>query len=391
LGPTSIVVLVLLLVGAVALITAVAVVRQIWLKIPAAALCLVVSVFSGAIVVNDFFDYYTSWGAALADLTGNGNSYAVQAAESELHRHGATHGRLTAITLRGAQSGISREGLVYLPPQYGEPGYRSTRFPVLELLHGTPGDPSVWVSELRIVHYISELIAHRRMGPVVLVMPDSNGGLQNAQECLDTPAVQDDTYISADVPADIRQRYRVSTDPAQWGLVGFSSGGYCAANLALRHRADFGSAAIIDGYFWPAAGPAAARLGFNSAAELANDPLHTALSLPPGLGPLPACWLAAGTGDRSDYQAARKFLRAMSRLESVPLYVMKGQHHTALADRDALPAALTWSWQQLATPAQRRAFPTLGAPTAAQLATGPTPRRSGAPVLAVRGHNGASR
>jgi poly(3-hydroxybutyrate) depolymerase len=58
------------------------------------------------------------------------------------------------------------------------------------------------------------------------------------------PEGLDDTYLSTDVPTIIRARYRVSTDPAEWGLLGYSSGGYCAANLGLRHRARFGAAAI---------------------------------------------------------------------------------------------------------------------------------------------------
>lgn len=386
-GPASTLVLVIVLVVAIALMSVVVTGRRLWIKLVAAPMCLIVSVFGGAIVVNDFFDYYTSWGAAFADLTGNGNSYAVQAVQKDLRSGGPTRqGRLLQLRLAGPRSGISREGLVYLPPQYFEAADRNVRFPVLELLHGTPGDPSVWVSVLHVVRYASELIRNRQMGPVVLVMPDSNGGLRGAQECLNTPSFKDDTYISADVPADIRSRFRVSTDPAQWGLLGFSSGGYCAANLMMRHRADFGAAAIIDGYFDPRQGPAAALLGDRRAAERANDPALAALALAPGAGPLPACWVAVGSGAASDYRAGIAFARIVARLEAVPVLVMKGQRHTALADRIALPAALTWSWQQLASPAQRTLFPTLTLPPGTggtmRLAR-PLPATAGRPSPAV--------
>jgi Predicted esterase len=362
LGPTSVIVLVLVLLLAAGLITLAAFFPRLYVKLIAAPLCLVVSIFAGAIIVNDFFQYYTSWGAAFADLTGSGNSYAVQAAQADLRRGGGQveQGRLLQVRLPGIRSGINREGLVYLPPQYYEAADRGVRFPVIELLHGTPGDPSVWVSELHIVRFVTNLIRHREMGPVVLVMPDGNGGLRSGgEECLNTSTVKDETYIGTDVPADIRSRFRVSDVPTQWGLLGFSSGGYCAANLMMRHRAGFGSAAIIEGYFNPRQGPAAALLGYSAAAERANNPLATALALPPGSGPLPPCWVAVGTGDASDYYAGMSFARAVARLEAVPVLVMKGAHHTALADRTAIPGALTWTWQQLASPAQRAQFPTM--------------------------------
>ena len=390
-GPTSIIVLVLVLLLAAGLIAAAAFFPRLYVKLIAAPLCLVVSIFAGALMVNDFFQYYTSWGAAFADLTGSGNSYAVQAAQADLRRGGgqAAQGRLMQIRLPGTRSGINREALVYLPPQYYAAADRGVRFPVVELLHGTPGDPSVWVSELRVVHIVTNLIRHREMGPVVLVMPDSNGGLRSGgEECLDTPTVKDETYIGTDVPTDIRSRFRVSAAPTQWGLLGFSSGGYCAANLMMRHRASFGSAAIIEGYFNPRQGPAAARLGFSAGAERANNPLATALALPPGAAPLPACWVAVGTGDASDYYAGMSFARAVARLEAVPVLVMKGAHHTAIADRTAIPGALTWTWQQLASPAQRAQFPTV-APGAGLQPTRyaqPLPTRSSKRHTAVLAH-----
>ena len=33
------------------------------------------------------------------------------------------------------------------------------------------------------------------------------------------------------------------------GHGGYSSGGYCAADLALRHPGSFGATAVINGYF----------------------------------------------------------------------------------------------------------------------------------------------
>ena len=36
-----------------------------------------------------------------------------------------------------------------------------------------------------------------------------------------------------------------------WGIGGYSEGGFCAANLALRHPASYGIAASMCGYYQP--------------------------------------------------------------------------------------------------------------------------------------------
>ena len=125
------------------------------------------------------------------------------------------------LTLSGTVSHISRVGYVYLPPQYYLPAYRAVRFPVLELLHGTPGTPANWLIQLRVPHLMDKLIAAHEMGPMVLVMPAINP-LTNGhwQECTDGPRGLDDTYLSTDVPTIIRARYRVSTRPSGMGFAG---------------------------------------------------------------------------------------------------------------------------------------------------------------------------
>jgi len=159
---------------------------------------------------------------------------------------------------------------------------------------------------------------------------------------------------------DIQARFRVSRVPAEWGIAGYSSGGYCAANLALRHRAAFGAAAIMDGYFRPQDGPAAAALGYQPAAEAANDPIGLAQALPTGAAPLAAFWVAAGTANAADWSGAQAFVRALHGVEQVPLYREPGAGHNFYAWRPALPHALTWLWQRLAPPAMRVAFPVAG-------------------------------
>lgn len=347
---------VLLVLGSGGLIFVTARFRPIVVRILCGLLAVVLGMTAGMAVVNDVFGYYRSWSALQADLAGDYSPFTKLKA-NQLGSFPARHGRVVNDHFAGAGSGIRRSGIVYLPPQYDDPAYARVRFPVVELIHGTPGDARRWVVNLGIVATMDELISRHVIGPMVLVMPNANSGT-NYQECLDSPKGKDDTYISTDVPTDLMSRFRVATDRSQWGIAGYSSGGYCAANLSLRHRADYGAAGILDGYFRPGDGDAAAVLRHDPKACAANDPLAAAQALrPENPGPLPAFWVFAGTGYRLDIIGAREFVAALRRVTTVPLIVDKGVSHNFYAWSSTIPRMMVWMWQQLATPDQRRQFP----------------------------------
>jgi enterochelin esterase-like enzyme len=257
---------------------------------------------------------------------------------------------------------------VYLPPQYFQPRFAHTTFPVLELLHGTPGRPSDWVVHLRIVEVLDRLIARHQIGPMIVVLPTMSSG-HPFQECVNGPSGLDDTYVTTDVRTDVLSRFRASPVPAEWGIAGYSSGGYCAANLALRHPAAFGASGIMDGYYRPTDGPAAAALNHDPAAERANDPLLAASRLGTNVRALPSFWVAAGTGNAADLAAARAFTAALHGVEQVTLYRQPGAAHNLYAWSAAAPHLLQWFWAQLAPPALRVQFPITGPVTQGDIAT----------------------
>ena len=359
LGPTSSLVLIVLLGVAGGLLYAVARARLRAVKAVAGLGVIVVAMSSGIVVVNDYFGYYTSWSDAYQGTFGSSSptTLAIDTRHPGVLQHDA--GRLFSIRLPGAKSHIDRDGLMYLPPQYFLHRYRTVRFPVVELLHGTPGSPSNWRYQLHIASTIDTALARRAIGPMVFVMPEISVR-HPEQECLDYGRVRDDTYVSEDVPNDIRHRFRVSRDPAEWALAGYSSGGYCAANLALRHRRDFGAVASMDGYYWPADGPAIRLLRSSVTQTLDNDPLAEVEKLPDAAVPMPQFWISAGSGSADDLHAARTFVGALQRLERVTFVVQPGAKHNFYAWRDQMPEALSWLWSAIAPPDLRVDFPTAG-------------------------------
>jgi hypothetical protein len=353
-GPDSRLLAVMLILVSAALLAGVIRLALLPVKILCGALSIVVAMTGGVAVVNLYYGYYTSWGQLWADFNGGPGNLGVISATRPSK---PSSGRLGWTNLPGRLSGYSRSALVYLPPQYSQRQYAHVRFPVVELFHGSPGTPLAWDTSFHISRVADTLLARHLVGPMVLVMPAINGPGQDYQDCVNGPGVNDETYLLTDVRADVLSRYRVSRDPYQWGAAGYSSGGYCAANLALRHRTSFGAAAVINGYFRAADGPAGTALGNSPPLLAANSPLYAAERLPPGgSGPLPALWGAAGTHDKADYRPATMFAAALDRIQQVPL-IQLSAGDTANAWQAALPAALTWLWPQLASPDLRVLFP----------------------------------
>lgn len=354
LGPDSRLLTALLITVSVGLLVAAIRFRLLPVKILCGTLSIVVAMTGGIAAVNYYYGYYTTWGEMWTDFHGGTGGLGTITAESSTSA--IESGRIGWTDLPGKLSGYDRKGLVYLPPQYGEARYSRVRFPVVELLHGSPGTPLAWSSVLHISQVADSLLAKHLIGPMILVMPSIDGNGHDYQDCVNGPGVSDETYLIKDVRADVFAHYRVSHDPYEWGVAGYSSGGYCAANMSLRHPGSFGAAALINGYFRAADGPAAAALNHSQPLEAANSPLYLAERLTPSSTPLPAFWVAAGTHDKSDYQPATVFTAAVNRVESVP-FVKFNAGDTANAWSAALPVALTWLWRELAPPDLRVLFP----------------------------------
>src|SRR3954454_16520110 len=69
--------------------------------------------------------------------------------------------------------GVSRPFLLYLPPGYAA---SHERYAVLYLLHGAPGTYKDWVNAAGINRTLDALLQVGRIPPLIVVMPDGNGG-----------------------------------------------------------------------------------------------------------------------------------------------------------------------------------------------------------------------
>jgi enterochelin esterase-like enzyme len=155
-------------------------------------------------------------------------------------------GRIDELTIAGRASGLTMPAYVYLPPGYGT-GH--TRYPVIEATHGFPGSPRGWLRRLDVTAHLDAEIAAGRMAPTVVVFAHQTPSPLVDTECTDlVRGPHAETYLTRDVPAAVEAHYRVRSDRAGWGLIGYSAGGFCSTNLILRHPDRYAAAASLSGY-----------------------------------------------------------------------------------------------------------------------------------------------
>ena len=124
---------------------------------------------------------------------------------------------------------------VILPADYAVA--RSTRYPVLYLLHGLTGHYTDWVSRTNIADYASEY-------RLIVVMPEGNDSWYT-----DRGNEKYESYILQEVIPDVQQRYRTIEARYARAIAGLSMGGYGAVKFGLKSPYTFVLAASMSGVF----------------------------------------------------------------------------------------------------------------------------------------------
>ena len=218
-----------------------------------AGVSMVLALLAAADAVNSYFGYLPQ----VADVVGVSDWPVVPGSalvppvvgrDEQLSRTAARVGGVADISVVGAYSGVGRHHVyVYLPPQYF--AHPTQRFPVVYLLHGSPGRPQDWLRAARAVHAGEQVAALGR--PTILVMPPMSHGWLDDSECVDGKPGQWDTWLTTDVVHAIDRQLRTLPARGQRALAGMSAGGFCALNLLVRHSDEFAAALDMSGYTAP--------------------------------------------------------------------------------------------------------------------------------------------
>lgn len=157
--------------------------------------------------------------------------------ESQDVPHGVVHRHL----YRSKVVGLDRPFNVYTPPNYDP---HADPYPVLYLLHGYSDAEDAWVSVGRANVILDNLIARKKIRPMVVVMPYGYGnddvikngwsGLRNRTAWADSVTKFREAVLTELMP-QVEARYRVSKDRKDRAITGLSMGGTQSLFIGLNN------------------------------------------------------------------------------------------------------------------------------------------------------------
>ncbi|MDI2127265.1 alpha/beta hydrolase [Yinghuangia seranimata] len=259
------------------------------------------------------------------------------------------HGVLVSTTVTGARSRHSLPAHVYLPAAYFDPARADERFPVIQLQSGYPGTPSTWVRRMRIERILAGLMGSGRVPPVIAVLPEQNPVQGRDSECVDAvDGARAATYLGEDVPDAVAANFRTAERPARWGIMGYSTGGFCAANLAIRYPDRFGAAASLSGYYKAITDMTTGDLyKGDEQARKDNSPIVTIDR--PRERPL-RMYLFAARGEGHAVRDMQKFALKFRAPNEVTTVVAQSGGHNFHTWSAGIPAALEWLGARVGEP-----------------------------------------
>ncbi|MBV9921351.1 MAG: hypothetical protein JOY78_10940 [Pseudonocardia sp.] len=326
-----------------------------WVRVALAVVAVVAVLGTCAMKVNAFYGYRPTLAAAvglpaadqvdLAQLSSSPPVWAARPHQSLARSWRAPAGmpragRVARVTIPGGRSRFpARPAWLYLPPAYL--GVLRARLPVLVLIPGQPGGPQDWLLAGRLPAVMDAFAAaHNGLAPIVVV-PDVTGSSLANTLCLDSRLGAAETYVAEDVPGWVSTH--VVADTTHLAIGGFSFGGTCSLQLALRRPDVYRTFLDVSGQAQPTLGDlrstVTAAFGGDMAAFQRVDPL-TELHERSYTGT--AGVLVVGRDDVAYRpQAEQVAAAAQAGGVAVTLLEVPGDHSWAIATA-ALASALPW-------------------------------------------------
>lgn len=334
-----------------------------------------------AVLANNYGQFYTSWGdllgsagpppkvatygAPVSSAGTHGSDNPAASAPARLARatgtmqllgstnwstrsQWTTRGRVVQVRISGNGSGLSIPAYVYLPPQYFTAAGAHRRFPATEVMTGYPGSAQNLVSRMNYPRIALDLVRAHRAQPMVYVMFSPMVSPPRDTECTNVPrGPQTETFLASELPSAIAHGLRVQ--PANWGAVGDSTGGYCAAKLAMHHPSVFAAGVSLSGYYYARSDATTGNLWGGSASVRHYNDLEWLLAHRPA--PRAALYVTISKAEthRDGYPDTMRFLhRVRSPMHVTAVIESAGGHNFRTWDRE-LPRALAWLSDRVTT------------------------------------------
>ena len=306
---------------------------------------------------NQAFGFYASWAdlfgretepGVVVDHTANGAPGGPLQVVDTRRVDGAGGrpdfgGQIQKVAIRGRTTHITSPAYVYLPPEYFEPRYRTRTFPAAVVLTGYPGTAEALVDKLHYPRTARQLAKDGRMQPMILVMLRPTVAPPRDTECVDIPGgPQTESFFAKDLPDAVAAHYRVGRKPGSWGIIGDSTGGYCALKLAMHHPEVYAAGAGLSAYYKAPTDPTTGDL-FHGNQTLRNEAdLHWFLKN--RSAPDTSLLVTSSMSGESNYKATLKFIdlvKATNRTRISSIILESGGHNFNTWRRE-IPPTLQW-------------------------------------------------
>lgn len=308
------------------------------------------------LLANYSFGFYATWGDLFGENTTPGvvvdhtNGDTTLAVVSSLHVAGPgggvprLGGQIQKVVVSGPVSGIRSTAYVYLPPQYFQ--QPAARFPAVVVLTGYPGTAEALFKKLHYPQIAAGQVRRGQARPMIMVMMRPTVVPPRDTECMNVPhGPQTETFFATDLRNALTARYRIGTSPASWGVMGDSTGGYCALKLALEDPKSFSAAVGLSASYAAPEDPTTGDLfGGSPAVRQANDLMWRLQHVPQ---PPVSLLVTSSRKGEHNYHATMRFIglvRGPARVSSIIL--PSGGHNFGTWGRE-IPPALQWLSQRL--------------------------------------------
>jgi S-formylglutathione hydrolase FrmB len=329
-----------------------------------------------AVVGNRYFVFYTTWddllgrnGKPVAHFGPNGPGdipkLVKQNGTERVDAPGGSDpqvaGRIEQVDVIGRRSGLGSPALVYLPPQYFQAQFKDRRFPVVVALTGYPGNERNLITRLELPKTAAAEIAAGRVQPTIFVMMRPGNIPGRDTECTDIPGgPQVGMFFSQDLPEAIGTTYRIAPGPRGWGMLGDSTGGYCAAKLAMLNSDRIGAAVAMSAdYGAPSDRDTGDLYGDSKAYRNQNDLMWRLENMPP---PPVSLLLTSSESGEPNLPDTKKFQRLAKPPLKVDTLLLPTGGHNFKTWQAVLPDSLRWLSRQQSTEAAEQPAPPAASP-----------------------------
>ncbi|MFE2584036.1 alpha/beta hydrolase [Streptomyces sp. NPDC059378] len=310
------------------------------------------------LAVNQAFGFYAGWadlfgrekdqGVVVDHTVGRGSGGPLEVVGTRpVTDQGSARpqvgGQIQKIDVYGRRTHIATPAYVYLPPEYFQSAHRTRTFPVAVVLTGYPGTAAALVDKLNYPRTARDLAKDGRMQPMILVMLRPTVAPPRDTECVDVPGgPQTETFFAEDLPDAVRAHYRVGGKPGSWGVIGDSTGGYCALKLAMHHPGVYAAGAGLSPYYRAPHDPTTGDLFHGD--ELLRRRADLLWFIKHEPAPDTSLLVTSSKVGESNYKTTLKFIERVqaTNLTRISSIILESGGHNFNTWRREIPATLQW-------------------------------------------------